>query len=328
MLIATHSSIDCFRTCHKKYFYEYDQSLKPQLKSWALLDGEAFDAGLNMLYQPLGEAPSEIVPSCMESRARAVIKADIGQKWGIGEDISTVIDQIYEKGGRNEQEAYIHRETVKAMLQGYILAYPPDEFDSYTPQPQGEVPVLNTYMREGSFILKFKADALVRKDDKEHLFETKTTSASSIEQFLNNLRLDDQPTTYLYGFRRLGYPVISVIYNVVRKPKHRQGKSESAEGFIKRVREALLADAQLTVAGERKYYFREPIRKNPKELQEFEEETRQVTKDMEEYMPYKSPSRCSLMYGSECPYLPLCDGSSCRDAFRKKQALHEEYIDV
>jgi hypothetical protein len=319
--------MDTFRTCHRKYFGEYDQCLKPRLKSWALLDGGAFDYGLNSLYNALSKAPTQIIPSNMEDRAKAVIKADIRQKWAITEDILTGIDQIYEKGGRNEEECYFHREKIKAMLRGYVLAYPPDEFDSYTAQPQGEVSVHNTYMREKGFILKFKADAIIRKGDKSYLFETKTTSASSMELYLNSLRLDDQPDTYLYGFRRMGELVLGVIYNVVRKSRHKKNKFESKETFISRVQKSYIEDTKKPDA-ERKYYLRPPtIYRSPDDLRRFEEDIKRVASDMEAYMNYKSPKQCGLMYGEKCPWIPMCEGKDSPELYIGKRTAHEEYSD-
>ena len=138
------------------------------------------------------------------------------------------------------------------------------------------------------------------------------------------MRLDDQPDTYLYGFRRLGHPIISVIYNVVRKPKLRQGKNETADIFIKRVQKALLEDSKLPLA-DRKYYLREKINRSSQDLIKYEEEIKRVTSDMENYMVYRSPKRCNFMYGEKCPFIPLCEGGECEDMFRKKTALHEEY---
>ncbi len=78
MLIVTHSSIDTFRTCHQLYFYKYDKLLKPEKKSWALIDGEAFDKGLDYLYSGRtspGGANKREWPLCNECRRKNATKA-------------------------------------------------------------------------------------------------------------------------------------------------------------------------------------------------------------------------------------------------------------
>lgn len=315
MLIVTHSSIETFRTCHKKYFWEYDKCIKPKRKSWALIDGDAVHRGLEWLYKgriSLMDPKVEKMPPEGANR----------REWPSLEGFETQLKEIYGEKEDNE-ETYIHKEMSKSLLLGYVEAYPPDEFDSFNPEAKDSITVTNTYMREGSFVLAFKTDAILGKAGKTYLFETKTTSANSMEQFLDSLRLDDQPDTYLYGFRTLGVPAECVIYNVLRKPRHRQNKFESTEAFVARVRKAIIGDGGLPVE-ERKYFFRESIYRDPKALATYEEDIKKVTSDMEGYMDYRAPKRCSFMYGEKCSYLPLCEGSDAPELFTAKKALHEE----
>ncbi len=316
MLVVTHSSINCFRACHKKYFWKYDQCIKPKQDSWALIDGKAVHLGLEWLYTGI------IRPEPKQDEMFPIISTE-PVKWPILEGVLNRIDKFYEE--YQTQETDYHRQLTKIMLEGYTGAYSPDEFNEYSPEVKGEVVIDNTYIPEGKFILAYKTDARIRTDTTLKLFETKTTSAYSITKFLNNLRMDDQPTTYLYCDRRLGNLVVNVLYNIIFKPRLKKSKFESEEGFLSRIRKVYLKDATLDEE-ERTYYKRENIYRTPKQLQEFEEETRQIVGDMTGYMNYKSPARCQD-WNRDCEFIKLCEGDDCQDEFAKKKAMHEELVD-
>ena len=293
MITVTHSSIDCFRTCHAKYFFEYDQCIKPKKKSWALIDGEAIHKGIEVYYL-----------------AKDIAKGAQG------------IDSIYTKY-QNEEGIESHINLIKSLYEGYTLLYPLTEFEEYIPEIKGIVTVSNPYSNE-PFNLAYKTDARIKKGGIFYLYENKTTSVWSLEKYLEELKLDDQADTYLYGERENGYSATGVIYNVMRKPKLKQGKMESEEGFMKRIRKAILEDVE-RAPDDRKYFWRETIYRNPDELRNFIEEMRRVVSDMEKYMIYKNPKRCGD-YGG-CKYLPICMGIAPEEKdelFKKKDAQHEE----
>ena len=63
MITVSHSSIECFRSCHTRYFYEYDQCIKPKKKSWPLIDGEALHKALEIRYKNKSDqAGAEQIP--------------------------------------------------------------------------------------------------------------------------------------------------------------------------------------------------------------------------------------------------------------------------
>jgi hypothetical protein len=308
MLTITHSSKTSFLTCHKKYFWEYDQILKPKEESWSLKDGSAIHLGLEWLYKNM-----------VVSIEHALQGFPNTLKWADLKDFYPKLDYLYE----GDETSLLHKEIVKILLEGYTLIYRPDEFDTFQAEVKGEVFISNPYMKEGGFILAFKTDALVLKVDKQYLFETKTTSANTLEQFLDGLRFDDQSHTYIYGFRRLKYPILGMIYNVLRKPKLRQGKYETTDKFIERIRKEIFEDANRPMS-ERKYYWREYVYRSPVELTEWEEDIKNIAKDMESYSAYPNSKQCGFMYGDRCPYLPLCSGGDMTDAYIKKVKQHEE----
>jgi len=311
-MFVTYSSIDTFRTCHRKYFYKYDQCIKPKKQAWPLLDGTAVHKGLEWLYAN-----------------RVWIDLPEGKKpigWPCVASFWPFLEGIYEgrSNESDEKEVESHKAYVKGMLTGYTLIYKADEFDSFIPEVQGEVYIKNSYLRDNGFTLGFKMDGILRKGSVSRILETKTTSSRGVVRFLNNLRLDDQSHTYLYGARSKGYPVVDILYNVICKVGFKQNQFESDEKFLKRIYQAYIDDSQRDPE-KRKYYFRESIVRSPVELAEWEEDVKQVTSDMEGYMKYKCPKRCGDYSG--CEMLPLCEGADVIDElFVKKAGPHEELL--
>ena len=242
--------------------------------------------------------------------------------WPSLDSIYPAVEAIYD-----EMEASdLHIGMVKAMLEGYVVAYKASEFLKYEAEIQGSIEVSNIYGKEPAVTLAYKTDARVTTMDRQayYLFETKTTSAQDMAKFLKLLGFDDQADIYLYcDSQKTVEKPIGVIYNVIRKAKLRQSPVESDEHFVGRLKDAYMADANKP-AEERKYYFREKVYRNPEQLAAFIEETRRVMSDMENYMPYKSPKRCGDYSG--CPYALLCYGGGSPKDYLRKTAIHEELV--
>jgi len=318
LLIVTYSSINCFRNCHKRYYWEYDQCLVPKKEAWPLLDGRALHYALEAYHGgyrsqgPLGDKTSP-------PQSNAQREAYMGT-------ILNIIDTFYGKLGSQEQYENIyeeHKAMIRAMVKGYAVIHPPDEFEEYIPEAKFRIELENPlfgeeYGKDKRFILAGKTDArIMTKERQKYLFETKTTSENSITKYLERLTLDSQPDCYL-----LSDPsVVGVIYNIIRKPKLKQAAFESNEKFFRRFEKVMLSDAQLPEEA-RKYYFRETIYRSPEELSAFKIELNQIVLDMSQYLPYKNPARCMDFNG--CPYIRLDEGYEVGSEFRKKGASHEE----
>ena len=235
--------------------------------------------------------------------------------------ILEIIENFYDREGRDEDATADHVATTKAMFKGYSLIYSPEEFEDYRPEVKFKVKIPNPLLAEAWFLLAGKADAQIKHNDCPYLFETKTTSENSITRYLERLMLDSQPDNYLLGFNRMGYSAVGVIYNILRKPKHRQNAFESKERFYKRVEKVVCADKDVP-EDKRKYFFRETIYRSSRDLQLWETELQHITKDMSAYLPYRNRSRCRDFDG--CPYQVLCKGGSAGLDFRNKTKPHEE----
>jgi hypothetical protein len=164
-------------------------------------------------------------------------------------------------------------------------------------------------------------DAYVRIKNSWWILETKTTSEDSKERFLDRISMDWQPTCELYCFRKAGYPVEAVIYNVVKKPRLFQTVLESTEGFHKRLSKTIIEDAKSSTP---KYFYREEIFRSPKDLEEFEQSLKQVIMDVDNHylnnLWYQNTQRC-FEYGG-CLYLKICQES---EDFQKEEIIKTHY---
>lgn len=298
MLIVTSSSIDCFRSCHKKYYYQYDLCIKPRRTSWALTDGTALHMALELYY-------SGDVLTISEKRTE-----------GILERINAFYDGLRDNLD-GEGDVGKHKALVRGMFMGYSMIYSPNEFEWIRPEIKFTKVFPNNFTPTGQFTLAGKTDALIRRGGNHILFETKTTSDNSMSRYVDGLLLADQPCVYLTGFT--DYEPIGVLYNIVRKARLLQKTCESDQAYYKRIEMAYVNDAK----NDREYYHREMVYRTPAELAEWHKELLMVTADMCDYYPYKNPKRCTDWSG--CEFKKLCEGCEIQEEdFVKKTAIHEE----
>jgi hypothetical protein len=319
VLTVTHSSISCFLNCHKRYYYEYDECIKPAEEPWPFIDGSAVHLFLECYYRDFGLFKQELTEN---GKKVPQTGADKGFE-PFQRHILTIIENFYDREGKDEETTADHHAVTKALFKGYSLIYSAEEFEDYRAEVKFEVKIPNPLLAEAYFILAGRADAQVKSNGCPYLFESKTTSDSSITRYLERLMLDSQPDTYLLGFNRMGYSAVGVIYNILRKPRHKQNSFESRERFHKRLEKAVCSDKDVPEQ-KRKYFFREPIYRSSRDLQVWEQELKHITKDMSAYLPYRNRSRCGDFNG--CPFPKLCAGGSMAYEFRKKTQPHEELV--
>ena len=303
MLVLTYSSINTFRNCHKRYYYAYDQCWKPKKDPWPFIDGSAVHLALEWYYDPKFK---DALPE--ESRNNYIIEE--------------VVKDYDRRTEYEEHDREFHKNLFISLFKGYTIAYPPNEFEEYIPEVKFSFEIENTDLPEKKFILAGKTDAKIKQNGSPYLFETKTTSAYSIKDFLARLRLDNQPDTYLYGFNTMGFGAVGMLYNVLHKPNLRQNNFESDDRFFKRIQKECIDDAH-RIPEKRKHYFRETIYRSPHDLNVFQEELLQLSDDMAKYYPYKNPARCAD-YGG-CGFLRVCEGSDIlEELFTRKERQHTE----
>lgn len=125
----------------------------------------------------------------------------------------------------------------------------PEYFDYYRKDPEK-----NWVQREQQFRMDYdlggelvpivgKMDGVLRIVKKLWLFETKTKSRIDEGAISLSLKMDFQTLLYSLAVQDIyGDCPSGVVYNVIRKPGHKQGKAEKTKDFVKRLRKAISDD--------------------------------------------------------------------------------------
>lgn len=194
--LLTHSRQDCFKTCRRKHFYEYELGLRPIEDAKALRMGSAFHAGVEHL-----KTDGDLGPAC------------------------DAVNAIYEimPDGFDAYWWVIERETVLRLVCAYQWRWQSSNLEVIATEQAFEIPLINpqTGKSTPNFNLAGKIDGIVRLEDgRLAVKEMKTTSddLGPDSPLWRRLRIDHQISLYIHAARQLGYAVDTVLYDVTRKP--------------------------------------------------------------------------------------------------------------
>lgn len=322
--LLTHSRIQAFRTCNQKHFLAYEVGVRKTVKSKALRMGTAFHRGAELVAKGMEIAdaiaqamlPYEVIPDGVEANTWAV-----------------------------------EREKVLRLLHGYLNLYANDGWEVVAAEHGVEIPLLHPSEKAegfaGQFRLAGKMDRLVKRPllDEVWLLETKTMSKdlSPSSSYWEKLPIDEQITRYVYYAKRLGYNVVGIIYDCIRKPtmepieiplrdgdgkiivldsagtriftkngEPRQTGSEK-EGYVRQVRmetaeeygDRLSAD----IAEHPEFYFaRREVPRLQEQLDDFEREAWMDAIDLELHQQFQHWPRntAACLSPWRCEYFDLC----------------------
>jgi len=307
---VSNSSLTIFKDCPYKYYLNHILKLQPKKKSWALIDGEVLHKCLEALYRQDPIIYTEVSP-LMKKCLQIGVPAHL-------EGILSLVEHYYDKLEEDPDTVDFHRYLTMAMVSGYLILYQNDKVTGYQPELTGTIKI-NADGKQTE--LEFRADALVTIPNGNIIKEYKTSSEWSLPRFIERLLLDWQPSCYMYGFTKLGYDPMGVMYDIIRKPRLKQGSVESNEAFNFRIVKAMIYDS---LKGGKEYYHREFITRSEQDIREYEEDLKRIIKDLtthiEQELWYKNSGRCNDYNG--CPFKILCWESD----LGKKQELIEEFF--
>ena len=310
----THSSVECFQECRRKWFYRYERELIPTETQTALGIGTAVHAGLEFWFK-FGSLPGAVQAA-----------AEAGAYTGL------------------DTESQIK---VQAMIERYTEVYEQEAFTVVEVEKTFKAPLRNpiTFRASRTFELWGKVDAIVKAGEAYYILEHKTTADIS-EAYLK--AIDIKPQTVIYAAaieEALGIPVRGAIYDILEKPGIRMAKGETEDefearraelaaksktgkstakrreadtfdSFLARCREKLTAESfrrvQIDITIERKRDVLDGLWK--------------AARDMIRAEIYPNAGACAPI-GRECPYLELCraggDESKCPGLYEHKDAHSE-----
>ena len=310
--ILTHSRMQCFKTCPRRHYFQYELGIRKDTTSTPLRMGSAFHLGRDL--RAKGHTRAEAIDI-------AVAGYEELPKWATTDD--TVREWMYE------------RETVACLLNGYFWWWEEGGHDAdvtivelVESEKAFELPIRNpdTGSASTTFRVAGKRDAIARfADNRIKVLETKTTGddVTPGSDYWLRLRLDQQISLYMLSAQEDGIDVESVVYDVVKKPTIKPYRATAAESkkYTKdgklyasmrenaetpeEWRDRLTADIQ-----ERpEYYFaRREIPRLPSDLDTFRRELWQQAASVRESRNsgrwFRNTGACISPY--RCDYLDVC----------------------
>ncbi len=324
-MLLTHSSIQAFKSCRRRYQYRYVDGLELKDRPVYFDFGTAIHLGLAIHY-----------------------------KGGSLEDSLKEIEVHFDDNApaADDSERLNEWEKMKALavdiFHNYVAHYPKEPFKVLEVEKLFELPILDVRgEKHQGMILAGKIDALVEENGL-WVMETKTAKTIDVN-YKRKLTLDAQSMIYLDAMDRImGRRIKGVIYNVLAKDTPhkpdilKSGKLSQAanarttpELFRSSIAELKLNEADYAEylehleANRKEYFYREYLTFGDEERLEWRDELRQIAGDMERMIEleafYKNTAQC-VTFGT-CPYLPICE-APCRESvieqsYAKKQ-VHEE----
>jgi hypothetical protein len=272
--VLTNSHVAAWRTCPRLERLRYAEGYRPREAAGALRFGRALHLGLEAWWKA-EEQPLDIM-------LRAI-------------------------GPMSDEWEYAR---ASAMLTGYHWRWIDSSLRAVAVEKPFAVALKNPDTKASSRRWKLggKLDGVVSDLENRHfVLEHKTTAedCGPGSDYWVRLRLDAQASTYLVGARALGYPVLGVIYDVLRKPAHRPGKGETPDEYRDRMLEAIAEAPE-------KYYQRaEVVRTEAEELEaarDLWEHAKAIADARKMPRAVRNVSSC-LQYGRSCEFLTACTGT-------------------
>lgn len=301
-MIFTHSSIDCFCECNRKYQYRYLQKISPVTVSDALTFGSEMHNVLEKIFNFVRDFP----PFAWEDETFLL----------------KIVDDEIEAGNLSD----IDKAKLKGLAYGYINKY------FYADIKQYEVIDI-----EKEFCLRLpngqtfvgKADGILREREtgKYYILEHKT-AANVDDSYKLQKTIDSQTLQYAIAFERLnpfaidGFEISGAIHDIITKQKIRLKKGETESDFCQRLIDDVTDDNFMRIVVEFS-------------VQDKEEAFRELTTISEtishaveqNVLMCKSTFNCLGKYGC-CDYLPLCQRHGQLDGCEKLFVVKREHEEI
>ena len=281
MEVLSHSRLNTFRTCPRKYAFEYVNSRVPIRKSAALELGSAWHKAMEVYWREGREPAIE----WLITQAEALDEADTAKLVALLRHYNPPADQY-------------RVEAIEEKFEGAIRV-------------PGRARSLRNFRFGG-----WRDMVLVDKLDRRWLLERKTTSDEIVGfgPFWQRLNLDFQTSAYLlYG------QFEGVLYDVVRKPGLRPSKADEVtvavsggtviDAYLERVSKEIASNPGAF------YQFRE-IRKTPDDLAETTADLAQWAQNLQACHASgrfpRNTGACRGIFGT-CQFIDVCSGAARLD---------------
>lgn len=274
-MIITHSSLECFKTCRRKYKLRYKDGIVPKIKSSALEFGSAMHLALEQYFK-LISSNQTFGNTDIESISEEILTS-------IGNTVDLLKLDIIEKA------------KLMSLMSGYIkkwFEHDYSEFEVIAVEKEFSIPnsPLSTFVG--------KVDGLVKLKSTGEYFLVEHKTASIVDQsYRDQKKIDSQTMTYaIFLEQQLGIKVSGCIHDILTKQKIKQKKGETESDFCDRL--------FLDVTDDN--FERIIITFDSIQLEIFKFELFTACKDLIDCQTfYKCTGSCLGKYGA-CEYLPIC----------------------
>lgn len=267
--VLTNSSLSCFKTCARKYYWRYCRELELLNKPEALGLGNALHGFLEAFYRRESYTPD----GTLSAKSRGILAGVVDSYPHLYAGDFDLFEVI----------------AVEKAIEGEIL------------NPETGRPARG-YSFGGKIdaLVQLKADLNGFKAGDLALLEHKSACRVD-ENYLDRLELDSQIRLYsLYLEREMKTPIRGVLYNIIIKPGIRQRKEESVEMYAARLQAAM---------GQVEQYQRRHIRIPDHHLQETERELWEmkviIARARQEQL-FPRNARSCFDFNRKCDYFSLC----------------------
>lgn len=281
-MIITHSSLECFKTCHKKYKLRFLYWIVPKRKSAALEFG-------SLMHRLL-----ERYLKCVS------LSQDMGEPADTNEDfyekLYTILNDWFAEDLKSFSADKIETAKLMGLINGYVKTYYKSDIENYEVIDVEKEFVADTGINGVKFA--GKVDGLVRskKDGAYYIIEHKTAGIMD-DDYVNQKQIDSQTMTYAIWLEsQLGIEISGVIHDIIMKQKIRLKKGETEDEFCERLKEDVSTEN----------FRRITVNLSRDSLHSFKSELLSACEDLKGCKNYyKCTGSCLGKYGA-CEYLPLC----------------------
>jgi hypothetical protein len=321
-MVTTYSMWSLFRNCRKAVEWRYLEQLVPLERERALRFGS-------------------LIHECLE-------------QWHGRPDLDLVLDHIDRQCANRAQNEEQKRDWLlaTAMMRGYAVRYPSEDFEVVALERTFEGPIVNpaTGAASRSFILAGKVDGIIRIGGEFFILEHKSAAQLNAD-YLEKLWTDFQITLYAHYIEQtMQIPITGILYNVLVKARLQQAKGETEEEFQARRAELLAKSKTGKTSAKRKEpetdeAFLQRLAERYADAEMFHREMLYLSRDRFEVLRnelweltqafldarrrgvfYQNTSFC-FNFQRPCPYFALCRANgnpNVIDNFYQRVAPNEE----
>lgn len=282
MDLLTASSLSTMRSCPRQHWFKYELMLSKDREAAPLRMGSAFHEAMHL--KAIGSPDGLCLHGALKGYEHT-------PEWADPVDWAT------------------ERETVKAMVKGHFRHWREQDITFICAEQEFKIPLVNpeTDRASRTFCMAGKIDGIVRLHDGRLGVMEYKTSGDQIHagsDYWMRMQCDPQIGIYIIAARALGHDVVTVAYDVTRKPsiKRRKASNETPEEFGQRYFDDMLERPEF-------YFRRAEIPALHDDIEELRYELWQQAKNMIDARKagrwFRNVSRFTCQW---CDFAPVCLG--------------------